>query len=497
MKLLLGCALLLADALGGKAAPVITRGPYLQSLTTTSVVVRWRTDLSAASFVRYNPDPTELNDRAGSTNVTTEHAVQITDLAPSTRYYYAIATENEVLRESINQFFITAPLTNRPVRMWVIGDSGRGNLDALAVRDGFYYSNSNRHTDVWLTLGDNAYVGGSDVDYQRTFFDIYDRLLPNACVWPALGNHDGDFAAGDLPFLEIFNLPTSGEAGGVASGSERYYSFDYANIHFVCLDPVSSDMSTNGAMLRWLRADLRQNTRDWLIAYMHYPPYSKGSHNSDTEHDLRLVRERVVPVLEEYGADLVLAGHSHSYERSYLIHGHYGASSTLTTNMVLDGGCGQTNLCAPYRKPMGGLGIGRGTVYVVAGCSSQLGGGDFDHPVMHVSLDQLGSLMIDVEGARLDAYFLRDEAGIADHFTLLKEDWPGSPRPQLAGAATATNLVLSWVSSTPVYDLQSAATPSLGWTNVLTPPSLEPRKLSVELSPTNAAQFFRLQKRGL
>ena len=54
-------------------------------------------------------------------------------------------------------------------------------------------------------------------------------------------------------------------------------------------------------MLTWLGQDLAQNTADWLIAFFHHPPYSKGSHNSDTEGQLIDMRANALPILEDYG----------------------------------------------------------------------------------------------------------------------------------------------------------------------------------------------------
>ncbi|MCP5055221.1 MAG: hypothetical protein GY937_00685, partial [bacterium] len=101
-----------------------------------------------------------------------------------------------------------------------------------------------------------------------------------------------------------------GEAGGVASNTEAYYSFDFGNVHFVALDSSESDRSPGGEMLSWLTADLAANQQDWTIAFFHHPPYSKGSHDSDTETPLVEMRTNAVPVLEAGGVDLVLTGHS-------------------------------------------------------------------------------------------------------------------------------------------------------------------------------------------
>ena len=94
-------------------------------------------------------------------------------------------------------------------------------------------------------------------------------------------------------------------------------------------------------MMTWLAADLADTTANWIVAFFHHPPYTKGSHDSDTDVELVEMRENALPILEQGGVDLVLTGHSHSYERSFLIDGHYGVSSTFTAAMKKDAGSGR------------------------------------------------------------------------------------------------------------------------------------------------------------
>jgi hypothetical protein len=80
-------------------------------------------------------------------------------------------------------------------------------------------------------LGDNAMPTGIDSQYQTKVFEIYQEMFRKSVVWPTIGNHDAATASSpnqNGPYYEIFTLPTAGEAGGVASGTEAYYSFDYA-----------------------------------------------------------------------------------------------------------------------------------------------------------------------------------------------------------------------------------------------------------------------------
>jgi len=150
----------------------------------------------------------------------------------------------------------------------------------------------------------------------------YEPALRSSVCWPTMGNHEGFTSKGKDgvgPYYDAFVMPRRAEVGGLASGTEAYYSFDWANIHFICLNSHDVDRKPGGPMAKWLKADLEKAKADWLIAFWHHPPYTKGSHDSDKEKDMTEMRHDIMPIIESGGVDLVLAGHSHIYERSMLI----------------------------------------------------------------------------------------------------------------------------------------------------------------------------------
>ncbi len=419
--------------LKGVDTQTIARGPYLQKGTPDSIVIRWRTNVATDSYIRYSTDPAALNLTTSSAAATTEHEVTLTGLAPDTRYFYSAGTSTAALASGPDFNFFTAPPTGaaRPVRVWVLGDSGTADAVAAGVRDGYSSFTGLQYTDVWLMLGDNAYENGSDAEFQAAVFDMYPEFLRQTVLWPAIGNHDTAQSTNPpltIPYFTMFTLPTNGEAGGVPSGTEKYYSFDYGSIHFICLDSMTSSRAAGSPMLTWLQTDLESTTRDWLIAYWHHPPYSKGSHNSDSAGPLTDMRANVLPMLEAGGVDLVLAGHSHCYERSYLINGHYGLSTTFNSSMKLDGGSGREDGSGTYTKPAG-LPSNQGTVYAVAGnggkTTAWTGGSTAEfnpspHPVMFYSALHAGSMVLDVNGNRLDAKMIRENGSVDDYFTIIK-----------------------------------------------------------------------------
>jgi acid phosphatase type 7 len=430
--------------LNGNISNNIIRGPYLQMGTQNAVTLRWKTTNPTTSSVWYGASAAALTSRIDSTTNKTEHEVRITGLTTDTRYYYSIGNNAvQMICSDTTYTFNTAPADNstRKIRIGAFGDCGRNVNGVQSATLGAYRNFiGNNIPDLWLLLGDNAYDGGLDAEYNSNFFNVYgSTVLRNHMLYPVPGNHDynNNTTLADtknIPYYTLFNLPKNGEAGGLASGTEAYYSFDYGPIHFLALDSYGTENSgttrlydTAGAQAIWVKNDLAVNTKKWVVAYWHHPPYTKGSHNSDTESsDLGAMRQRFITILERNGVDLILCGHSHDYERSYLLKGHYGLANSFNKNThttdsssaVYDG---TTNSC-PYTYNTGK--INHGTVYVVAGSSGADGvvvTGEWPMPALPFAQSDGGALYFEVEDNRLDAKFIRKDGTIADRFTIMKD----------------------------------------------------------------------------
>ena len=398
------------------------REPYLQMVTSDAVTLRWQSEHASVGVVRYGENAQQLQLSVKESEAGEEHEIRLTQLKPATKYFYSTGSEAEEEFKGKEFWFKTAPVKKDvPVRFWVTGDQGYPNPIQNEVRDamlGWLKQNPRRAIDsppldFWVTTGDNAYRSGSNEQFQAGFFEPYKMILRNTPVWPAYGNHD----ARRWVFFDLFTFPTNAESGGVASGSEHYYSFDYANIHFVMLDTQDSDHDVDGEMLSWLKKDLQATKQQWLFVAFHHPPYTKGSHNSDSKRDSRgrliSVRENILPLLEQYGADVVLSGHSHMYERSELISCHYGYSSSFTPEMIRQKGT--------YSKEEKNISKNSGTVYAVIGSSSKVDNGSLDHPALPHSFQEAGSMIFDVNKSTLKAYFINKDGNVSDQFEVIKE----------------------------------------------------------------------------
>lgn len=436
-------------------AQQVIRGPYLQSPTETTITIMWRTNVPTNSTVWFGQNPQQLNQTASGNSNTTEHTVLVTGLNPNTKYYYAVGSQSIYGGNSANHYFHTNPVigSQDSIRVWAIGDFGKGNAGQIAVKNSFLSWNGQNKTDVWLWLGDNAYNDGKDSDYQSKVFGLagFSDIFSFLPFWPTPGNHDYNTVWQEStflgipysniplenhegPYFNIVDVPTQAEAGGFPSNLEVFYSFDYANVHFLSLNSEVYDYAQTGTginrMINYINDDLSQNQQDFTIAYFHQPPYSKGSHDSDDLYEdvMRTMREEIIPVLESYDIDLIVCGHSHVFERSFLIKNHYGYSDTWDPLQHLVSGtngnfaAGNAYIKDKYNQQ------NDGAVYVVCGHSgSENSDGSMDHPVFCYDdngTGVTGSFVIDIYRNRLDGKYLRSDGTIQDEFTILKKNVP-------------------------------------------------------------------------
>ena len=176
-------------------------------------------------------------------------------------------------------------------------------------------------------------------------------------------------------------------------------------------------------MYQWLERDLDQVSEDqydWIIAYWHHPPYTHGTHNSDKEKQHFDMRENFLPLLESHGVDLTFGGHSHTYERSILMQGHYGTSDTYDpAQHALDTGNGRPAEDGSYHQAAH---QGRGTIHTVAGSSGKYGAFRAPHlPFMVENLSALASVVVDIDGRSLRVTTLGSQGETLDSYTLLKD----------------------------------------------------------------------------
>lgn len=298
---------------GMAGAVTLTRGPYLQSVTTDSIIIVWDTDQPATSLVDYGP--TAAHGLVASNVIpVTHHALTLTTLGPYSIYHYQISSNGRPLGGD-NTFRTAASPTQTTFSFVVFGDT-RTNVEA-------HQSVVNRAVtlspDFVLHTGD--FVADGHVAAQwTTFFTVERDLLRQSPLFGVPGNHERN----SVNYFAAFHLP----------GNERWYSFDYGDAHFIALQVDGyADYAPGSAQYTWLENDLASSDRLWKFVFFHIPPYSSGPHGGDTS-----MCDTLGPLFAQHSVDLVLNGHDHDYERSvvsdvvYIVTGGGGAPLYGQTN---------------------------------------------------------------------------------------------------------------------------------------------------------------------
>lgn len=272
------------------------RGPYLQSVTTDSVIVVWETDRPASGEVVYG-ETAAYGRRVTAPAVRSRHAVTLTGLAPYTNYHYRIESQGRLPDGSTDAWFRTAALPDASssvsLTFVVFGDTRTQHERHRAVVERI----AAYAPDFVLHTGDLV-ADGTDERQWDLFFAIERDLLAHAPFFPVLGNHERNAVL----YFDNFYLPAN----------ERWYTFVNGPVRFIALQVDGyASFALGSEQYTWLEQTLQANTYPWLCVYFHIPPYT--SVEEELEHQ---VRRTLTPLFEQYGVDLVFSGHKHSYERN-------------------------------------------------------------------------------------------------------------------------------------------------------------------------------------
>lgn len=358
----------------------IERGPQLALASSRSMTIAWWSLTPVLGSVVYWVDGGVLQTVEGSA-VSTEHVIALEDLEPATSYLYRVQNGEDIVSE-VSSFMTASEDLDEAIRFAVLGDHGCGCDAQYDVIDVIKDSSP----DLVLTTGDNAYYSGSRSEVLQNYFIPMASLMNHVPVYPCLGNHDVWIENGK-PLLESVYLPTN-----EADGSERFYSFDRGNCHFIALDS-NQDLSTASLQYEWLEEDLRRNTATWVICYFHHPLYSDSNHGDDP-----LLQFYLHPLFDDYGVDIVLAGHDHTYQRTYPFSGGRAVDGHMEPNYVDPGG----------------------PVYVVTGG----GGADlyslFRSPRLAEGQVRYHAVIFDVEGNELTLFAVGADGEVFDTMNIRK-----------------------------------------------------------------------------
>jgi acid phosphatase type 7 len=238
----------------------------------------------------------------------------ITYQAPATTGSYTLTATStaDSSKKAAATITVTAQTSGTSVTVAAAGDiacdpgsgsfnGGNGNADSCHMKATAALLQAIAPSAV-LVLGDAQYEDGSYAKYQQSYALTWGQF--KNITYPAVGNHEY-LTSGASGYFQYFGS----RAGDPSKG---YYSFNLGDWHIISLNSNCSQAGGCGAgsaQEKWLRADLAANPSKCTLAYTHHPRFSSGEHGDTTS------LSALWQALYDAGAELMLSGHDHSYER--------------------------------------------------------------------------------------------------------------------------------------------------------------------------------------
>jgi acid phosphatase type 7 len=347
--------------------PLFTALPYIQPGSGSaliegreSIVVAWQTHASIADFAvdfgateRYGRSAAVTHavraaGHGGDAETRDNWTAELGELRLGRKYFYRVRGNGQTLAEG---FASTRQPRGRKVRFVSFGDNSYGDISDRAIA---YYT-YRQNPDFVMNCGDNVYESGTDDEYERYFFPVYNSdvaapragapLLRSVPFYTVIANHDvpdkdadgheiADFkrnpdalayyTAMHLPLngpeTPAYQTPVMGPTGAIDTfrgcAGPRFprmanYSFDYGDVHFQCLDSNRYVDPNDARLQRWIAADLANTDAIWRFVIFHHPPFNVGAEHYEAQH-MRVL----APLFESHQVDFVLSGHEHNYQRA-------------------------------------------------------------------------------------------------------------------------------------------------------------------------------------
>ena len=306
------CAPLPPRTLASVADETFDLGPYLMSMTDTSVTIMWRTSKSTDGRVFYRQQGQEQEISVEGSSTAAVHEITLTELLPATLYEYRVeAGENS---SQVHEF-MTAPSSKDGFRFLVWGDNQNGpevfsQLVSAMLPQGPH---------MLVGVGDHVQEGKKAEQFKTQLFGPGRVLFHQVPFFAAMGNHEQNAET----WYQLFSYPAADVP--VDPFSESYYSYTFGNTFFLVINtntiivPVGD---TDTPISAWIRDQVNSpeaQAATWRVAYAHEPAISESWSAGDCKYDGYLqIREFVMPLLAESGFHLYMSGHTHAYERSML-----------------------------------------------------------------------------------------------------------------------------------------------------------------------------------
>jgi predicted phosphodiesterase len=376
---------------------MVCKQPYVLWAMQSEAILMWETNRPSAATVRFG------NAEVGWRSVRVPPSaclqkVVLKNLKPNTLYQFRIESEGQQLGTGS---FHTDVGPNRPFVIGVLGDNQQKpvnfeRLNRLMMRHRPHFV---------INVGDVVTTGALADHWDTEFFTPGRDMFRFAPCYVSIGNHEGNsiWFRHYLPYPEVAKRNPDEDRG-------HYYAYKWGNAAFVVFD-TQNDFKPGSRQYEWLEQTLSSSwfkQATWKFVYCHQPAFSVGWSKWPGNKD---VQTYVVPLLEKYGVDIFIGGHTHSYERGVLnnvIH-------------IINGG---------------------------GGCGDEDYGRNYPHVQRFGLILQYSIVKIDGDRLEFTCYDFSDK--VFDHFVLEKgkpRTLPGAPKvltPPTDGQARTQTIVVTY-----------------------------------------------------
>jgi len=236
-------------------------------------------------------------------------------LSPESILFYSLFDSKDSVWLEEQTFNTASDDSDNHFSFTVLGDS-RSNPDQWGI-----ISSATLPTDFTLFMGDIINDGRIRSDWEA-WFDYGEDFISRETIYHCVGNHDDDSSpSGFDNFLGLYTQP----------GNELYYSFNYGNAVFICLN---SERAGDVAQYNWLIQTLEENKdKTWKIVFFHKPYYTAPSHTGEMDGYFNTWWK----AFDDYGVDMIFNGHTHNYQRTKPINRNISTNSAVANYGSGDG----------------------------------------------------------------------------------------------------------------------------------------------------------------
>ena len=275
---------------------------YVPEQSQVTSVLELSTSSNMSDAMQINPEVELVNEEYC-------YRASVKGLIPGTKYYYQIKyTSGGKENKSAVYSFTTEPEEKKPFTFINVADTEISSTNGDTVSRLLEKAAEFVPDAAFLLHNGDFTSKGSNEDLWTELLDGGSKSLRNITVVPVAGEKD---TAGSM--VNHFNI----DAPLQDTRDGAYYSFDYSNTHFTVLNTNDGENGISDSQLKWMRDDIQDAKAAgarWLILALHKGPYITGSHTNDS--DITAIRNKLLPVVNELGIDLVLQGHDHIYVRT-------------------------------------------------------------------------------------------------------------------------------------------------------------------------------------